>query len=44
MKYYTIIEDKIPIGFYQAKEDRDNAFQEYIVSVKRFGIKGEAEQ
>ncbi len=43
MKYYTIITDKIPIGFFQDKIARDNAFDLYILSVKRFGIKGEAE-
>jgi len=42
MKYFTIIEKGIPIGFYQEQKDRDEAFKEYILKVKRFGIKGEA--
>ena len=41
MKYFTIIENKTTIGFYPVEQDRDAAFDKYILSVQRFGIKGE---
>lgn len=40
-KYYTITENKVPIGFFQFREDRDKAFDLYIMKQGRYGMKGE---
>ena len=41
MRYFTIVEENTPIGFFQSKEDRDEAFKEYILKSERFATKGE---
>lgn len=41
MKIYTIIENRIPIGFFVDDKDRDDAFHNYFILQKRWGIKGE---
>ena len=40
-KEFTIVEDGITIGRFQEEKDRDSAFEKYIISEKRYGIKGE---
>ena len=42
MKYFTIIENNIPVEFFQQEKDRDLVFDEFFIKdKKRFGIKGE---
>ena len=41
VKYYTIIKDNIIIGRFIYKEDRDKAFEEYILKTSDNCFKGE---
>ena len=38
---YTIIKDNIKIGFFQNKEDRDRAFNEYVLPNSNNCLKGD---